>query len=104
MVEKSNLEIMLEHILAALNEMTDVDNEVNLESAKEICEELLEEDYFQLSEHIMDFVVDMSLNKVYTNFEPKDVLDLWSKVAHKEKDDRLTDLKCLFNLIIGLIG
>ncbi len=104
MVEKSNLEIMLEHILAALNEMTDVDSEVNLESAKEICEELLTEDYFQLSEHIMDFVVDMSLNKVYTNFEPKDVLDLWSKVAHKEKDDRLTDLKCLFNLIIGLIG
>ena len=104
MVEKSNLEIMLGHILAALNEMTEVDNEVNLESAKELCKELLDEDYFQLSEHIMDFIVDMSLNRVYTNFEPKDVLDIWSHVAHRERDDRLTDLKCLFNLITGLIG
>ena len=43
MVEKSNLEIMLGHILAALNEMTEVDNEVNLESAKELCKELLDE-------------------------------------------------------------
>lgn len=103
-MEKSNLEIMLGHIREGLDELTEEECGINLNSAKAICDEIIENDYFKFSEYIMDFIIDRTFGETESNLDIKELLDIWENVLDKEKEARYTDIKCLFNLIMGMIS
>ena len=103
-MEKSNLEIMMEHIRKGLDEITNIEDETNLNSAKAICDEIIETDYFKFSEYIMDFIIDKTFGNVESSINIKELINIWEEIVEKEKEARHTDIKCLFNLIMGMIS
>lgn len=71
----------------------------DLIECRELCDKLINHDYFEKSEKLLNKSVDKGKLQHYTDFSK--VAKKWERLQKKELNERNKDLSRLFNLIVA---